>query len=75
MEHDLIRFYTKNGMAAQKIALQLLAISEGERIPRIDDFVRELKLGRGTIQGSLNLLEEIEAIRLESRGIWALFLR
>ena len=74
MTYDLSKFYTKNGIAAQKIAQQLLAIREGERIPRIDDFVQELKLGRGTIQGSLNLLEETKAIRLEPRGHLGTFL-
>lgn len=70
----LTRFYTKNGLAAQKIAQTLLAVREGERIPRIDDFVRNLKLGRGTIQGSLTLLEDVGAVRVESRGHLGTFL-
>lgn len=68
------RFYTKNGLAAQKIAQTLLAVREGERIPRIDDFVNNLKLGRGTIQGSLALLEDVGAVRVESRGHLGTFL-
>src|SRR5690625_4816170 len=70
----LTRFYTKNGLAAQKIAQTLLAVREGERIPRIDDFVRNLKLGRGTIQSSLTLLEDVGAVRVESRGHLGTFL-
>lgn len=70
----LSRFYTKNGLAAQKIAQTLLTVREGERIPRIEDFVRDLKLGRGTIQGSLTLLEDVGAVRLESRGHLGTFL-
>lgn len=68
------RFFTKNGLAAQKIAMTLLTVNEGERIPRIEDFVSALRLGRGTIQASLGLLEDVGAIRLESRGHLGTFL-
>lgn len=68
------RLYTKNGLAARKIAQRLLSVPIGKRIPRVSDFVSELSIGRGTVQGALRLLEEMGAIRLESRGHLGTFL-
>ncbi|MBA4493217.1 GntR family transcriptional regulator YhfZ [Paenactinomyces guangxiensis] len=67
-------FYTKNGYAAMKIARRLLSLEAGERIPRIDDFVKQLSTGRGTVQGALKLLEEMKAVCLETRGHMGTFL-
>src|SRR5690606_6464418 len=66
--------FSKNGLAAQKIAKELISINEGERIPRVDDFVQSLDLGRGTVQGALKVLEELRAIQLDSRGHLGTFL-
>ncbi|WLR55382.1 GntR family transcriptional regulator YhfZ [Mesobacillus subterraneus] len=66
--------YSKNGLAARYIARELIDIETGQRIPRISDFTEKLSLGRGTVQGALKLLEEIRAIRLESRGHLGTFL-
>lgn len=60
--------FSKNGLAAKQIAQILLPIKEGERIPRIEDFVAELSSSRGTIQGALKVLEQLHAIELDSRG-------
>src|SRR5690625_5319804 len=60
--------FSKNGLAAKEIAYELIGIEEGERIPRVEDFVNELKMGRGTVQGALRILEDLRAVTLESRG-------
>lgn len=62
------RLYSKNGLAAKYIAKELIAIENGKRIPRVSDFCERLSLGRGTVQGALKLLEQMDAIELESRG-------
>ncbi|GGM38567.1 transcriptional regulator [Paraliobacillus quinghaiensis] len=67
--------YSKNGLAAKKIAKELIQIDEGQRIPRVEDFVNQLSMGRGTVQGAYKVLEEIDAIQLESRGHLGTFLR
>jgi hypothetical protein len=59
---------TKNGIAVKKIARELLTHEVGTRIPRVQDFAEKLHVGRGTVQGALQLLVDTNAIRLESRG-------
>lgn len=66
--------FSKNGLAAKQIAYHLISVEEGERIPRVDDFVNELEIGRGTVQGALNILENLHAVMLESRGHLGTFL-
>ncbi|HLQ70960.1 MAG TPA: GntR family transcriptional regulator YhfZ [Bacillota bacterium] len=66
--------FSKNGLAARKIARELIYIKKEERIPRIDDFVKKMELGRGTVQGALKVLEDLRAIQLESRGHLGTFL-
>ena len=66
--------YSKNGLAARYIARELIDIEAGQRIPRVSDFTEKLSLGRGTVQGALKLLEDMRAIRLESRGHLGTFL-
>ncbi|MFD1434127.1 GntR family transcriptional regulator YhfZ [Kroppenstedtia eburnea] len=74
MDTQIERIYTKNGRVAQQIAVQLLRLKKGGKLPRIDDFVRAFNVARGTIQGGLRLLEEMSAVRLESRGHLGTFL-
>ena len=62
------KFYSKNGLAAKKIAKILLQLEEGKKIPRVSDYTETLSIGRGTVQNALNLLEEMKAIQLEARG-------
>lgn len=62
------RLYSKNGLAAKYIAKELISIENGKRIPRVSDFCEKLSLGRGTVQGAFKLLEQMDAIELESRG-------
>lgn len=66
--------FSKNGLAARYIARELIDISAGQRIPRVSDFTEKLALGRGTVQGALKVLEDMRAIKLESRGHLGTFL-
>lgn len=66
--------YSKNGLAAKYIAKELIPVENGNRIPRVSDFCEKLSLGRGTVQGAIKLLEELNAIELESRGHLGTFL-
>ncbi|PLR80610.1 GntR family transcriptional regulator YhfZ [Bacillus sp. V33-4] len=66
--------YSKNGLATKNIALELLAIENGQKIPTVSDFCERLNLGRGTVQGSIKLLEMLGAIELEARGHLGTFL-
>ncbi|CEI80898.1 hypothetical protein BN997_00710 [Oceanobacillus oncorhynchi] len=62
------KFYSKNGLAAKKIAKVLIELEKGEKIPRVSDYSDTLSIGRGTVQHALRLLEEMKAIKLEARG-------
>ncbi|MCM2533325.1 transcriptional regulator [Neobacillus pocheonensis] len=66
--------YSKNGLAAINIALELLAIETGHKIPTVTYFCETLGLGRGTVQGAIKLLEMVGAIQLETRGHLGTFL-
>ncbi|PLR94449.1 GntR family transcriptional regulator YhfZ [Bacillus sp. T33-2] len=66
--------FSKNGIAAKHIALELLAVEVGQKIPTVSDFCDRLCLGRGTVQGALKQLEMLGAIELEARGHLGTFL-
>lgn len=69
--NDMLRKY---GFLAQEIAKKMLFYEEGQRIPRVSDFAETFSLGRGTVQEALKLLENNQAIKLESRGHLGTFL-
>src|SRR5690625_645504 len=60
--------FSKNGLAAKQIAQMLIPINECEHIPRVEDFVKQLSIGSGTVQGALKVVESLTAVKLESRG-------
>ena len=62
--------FSKNGLAAKQIAEMLIPINEGERIPRVEDFVKQLTIGRGTVQGALRVLESLHAVQLDHVVTW-----
>lgn len=66
--------YTKYGYLAQEIAKKMILIEEGQRIPRVSDYAEEFSFGRGTVQEALKILENEQAIKLESRGHLGTFL-
>ncbi len=60
--------YQKIGVAVHRLAQDLLARQEGERIPPISEYQEKLQVSRGTIQNGLNFLKESGAVSLVSRG-------
>ncbi|OEV08308.1 MULTISPECIES: GntR family transcriptional regulator YhfZ [Streptomyces] len=68
------RFLTRNGMAARQLAALLLNHEADTRLPRLRDFAGELKVGNGTVQAGLQLLEEAGAVRTRARGHLGTFL-
>jgi hypothetical protein len=71
---DGARFLTRNGMAARQLAALLLNHEAGTRLPRLRDFAAELKVGNGTVQAALQLLEEEGAVETKARGHLGTFL-
>jgi hypothetical protein len=68
------RFLTRNGMAARQLAALLLHHDTDARLPRLRDFAGELKVGNGTVQAGLQLLEEAGAVETKARGHLGTFL-
>ncbi|MGW6455457.1 GntR family transcriptional regulator YhfZ [Streptomyces sp. NPDC055078] len=68
------RFLTRNGLAAQQLAVLLLNHEADTRLPRVRDFAQELGCGNGTVQAALQLLEEAGAIETSARGHLGTFL-
>jgi YhfZ C-terminal domain/Helix-turn-helix domain len=68
------RFLTRNGMAARQLAALLLHHDADSRLPRLRDFAGELKVGNGTVQAGLQLLEAAGAVETRARGHLGTFL-
>lgn len=69
------RLLTRNGLAARELARDLIRRRIGDRIPRLQDFAERIRVGNGTIQAALRLLQDAGSIRVESRGHLGSFLQ
>lgn len=67
--------YSKNGLSTMALAKLFLSIKEGEKIPTVTELNERIDLARGTIQNSIKMLQNQDAIRLESRGHMGTFLK
>ncbi|MFC7308783.1 GntR family transcriptional regulator YhfZ [Streptomyces monticola] len=68
------RFLTRNGLTARQLAVLLLHHEQDTRLPRLRDFAEELRVGNGTVQAALQLLEASGAITTQARGHLGTFL-
>ncbi|MFI6943533.1 GntR family transcriptional regulator YhfZ [Streptomyces sp. NPDC050418] len=68
------RFLTRNGLTARQLAVLLLGQEPDTRLPRVRDLAEELKVGNGTVQAALAMLEESGAITTQARGHLGTFL-
>lgn len=59
---------SKNGQAALALAREFMKFPIGEKVPTVTEFCEKLNLSRGTVQNSLKLLTDNQAIKLASRG-------
>ena len=64
--HDLL--YSKNGLSTKILAKRMLCFEEGERIPTVSEWNKEIHLARGTVQNALKLLQSCGAVVLEAHG-------
>lgn len=60
--------YQKNAIAAMHVAISFLGKQPGDKADTIAQLSERLEMGRGTIQKAIKMLEDADAIRLESRG-------
>ncbi|MDR2259272.1 MAG: hypothetical protein LBE14_09015 [Treponema sp.] len=60
--------FNKNGLAVIKLAGELGSCRAGDRLPRIQDLAKQMKLSVGTTQYGLNFLKDKNVVSLVSRG-------
>jgi hypothetical protein len=68
-------FYNKNGLAVIKLAGELGQYRAGDRLPRVQDLAKKMKLSVGTTQYGLNFLREKNIVSLDSRGHMGTFIK
>ncbi|MGF7057661.1 GntR family transcriptional regulator YhfZ [Brassicibacter mesophilus] len=62
------KLMSKNGKITMLLAKDMLTLSEGDRIKTFGQYAEAFNIGRGTVQSAIKLLQDEEAIKLESRG-------
>lgn len=65
---DTEDFLSQTGKATVGVARLLLRLSQGEKLPRMMDIARELKMGNGTVQEAFTHLTRLGAIAVEAHG-------
>lgn len=64
----------KVGIITQKVAAELIALDEGDRVPTVVELSERYGVSRGTVQTAFSLLREEGAIVLQPRGHMGTFL-
>jgi DNA-binding transcriptional regulator YhcF (GntR family) len=68
-------FFNKNGLAVIKLAGELGQYRPGDRLPRIQDLAKQMKLSVGTTQYGLNFLKEKNIVSLAAKGHMGTFVQ
>ena len=58
----------KSGIIVMKLAQEFIGMEVGDRIDTVENYSKEYKTARGTVQSAIKLLQENKAILLEARG-------
>ncbi len=62
------KLITNNGIAVKQIAGMFLSMKIGDKIPRVEDFAKDIGVGRGTVQNALAFLKENGGVALKATG-------
>src|SRR5690625_645298 len=65
---------SKAGTVAHRMAAGLASSSVGDRMPTTQELCERHRVGKGTIQAALALLEEVGAVEIRSRGSLGTFI-
>jgi hypothetical protein len=75
MPNDLLMpLVSKQGVAVLKLAQMLVTHQKGDRLEPIQDYAETYNTGVGTMHAAIAYLQEIEAIKIDSRGHLGTFL-
>lgn len=69
-----IDLLTKSGLAVEMLAKYFIEVNEQDRIKTVTELTKEINYSRGTVQNSIKVLVDSNAIELESRGHLGTFL-
>lgn len=58
----------KSAVALKSLSNYFIQVNEGDRIQTITDFLEWIPVSRGTVQNSLQILKDMRAVDIESRG-------
>lgn len=59
---------SRTGIVARAIAVELMAMRQGERLPPVQDLAGKSGVGNGTVGAALDVLKDAGALRLRARG-------
>jgi hypothetical protein len=65
---DLFPLLSKQGQVAVKLARLLLAHQPGDKLSRVRDYADKFGVGVGTVQSAFRYIQQIGAIKLDTRG-------
>lgn len=68
------RLMQKHGIVATQLARDWFTLRPADRVGTFDEYAKKFGTGRGTVQAAVRLLQEGEAVALESRGHLGTFL-
>lgn len=60
--------YQKTGLIVSRLALELLAMKIGDRIPSISNYEHKFEVARGTIQNAFAYLKQQNALKIQNKG-------
>ncbi|MBR5289964.1 MAG: GntR family transcriptional regulator [Erysipelotrichaceae bacterium] len=60
--------FSKNGIATYTLAREFIKYHVGDKIPTVSELSETFGLARGTVQNAVKLLQQSDAIRIESKG-------
>lgn len=60
--------FSKNGIATYTLAREFIKYHVGDKIPTVSELSETFDLARGTVQNAVKLLQQSDAIRIESKG-------
>lgn len=65
----------KMGLMSENLSIEFMQLDMDDRIPTIAELTEKYNTARGTVQTALKILQDYDAIRLESRGHLGTFIK
>lgn len=73
-DSEILRLYNKNAIAVIHLSKIFMRMDVGDKVPTFEELSKEIGVACGTVQNSIKVLLNEEAIKLQSRGHLGTFL-